>query len=121
MCDLFNYYYTIPAIKNVGKSSYKDFVSDYSVLVAEVKDNEKTQADIDAFVLLVNQQLRGIDVRQVIQACNERRDVAHTDLRAKADQEKFLKECSTFDFRKHTPFARAVHAELLSVSLRRKN
>ncbi len=122
LCDLFNYYYTVPAIKSSGKSSssYKDFVSDYSMLVAEVKDKEKTEADVDAFVSDVNKCLNGIDVRLIIHACNERHELAHTDLRAKTDQERFLEECSTFDFGEHSNFAKALHAELRKVTLRRR-
>lgn len=121
LCDLFNYYFTVPAIKNSGKSSYQEFVSDYSILIAQVKDKEKTQDDLDAFVFSVNQFLNGIDVRLIIQACKERHELPHTDVRAKTDQERFLEECSKFDFGEHSNFAKALHAELQKVTLRRKN
>lgn len=121
LCDLFNYYFTVPAIKNSGKRSYKEFVSDYSMLVAEVKDKEKTQDDVDAFVSPVNQYLNGIDVRLIIQACNERHELAHKNLRAKTDQEKFLEECSNFDFGEDSNFAKALRAEFQKVTLRRKD
>jgi hypothetical protein len=77
---------------------------------------------VDSYVLPVNTLLPGgIDVRLLIQACNEGHELAHTDLRAKTDQEKFLAECSTFDFGEHSVIATALHAQLQKVTLRRKN
>jgi hypothetical protein len=118
LCHMFNYYSTIPAVKAAGFNSYQEFVSKYLENEACVEDGDMTEDDFNLWLKPVRDALSGIDIGQVISACQ----VFHAidvDLRSKVSQEKFLLSCNSFDFGSHNEIASRLIEHLSTVDLKR--
>ena len=121
LCNMFNYYSTKPAVKAAGFSSYQEFVSKYLENEACVEDGDMTKDDFNLWLKPVRDALGGIDIGQVISACQARHDIAHVNLRSKVSQEKFLLFCNRFDFGSHNEFASRLIEHLSTVHIKRMN